>query len=270
MKQRFCLLLSIVVLTLASVPAHAQHKMDPFDDQSLFIGYRFTSHQMTNPYLTGVGIDGSFRSGSEASVTSWYMPFGRMYFGFNQYTEVSTYAIDLLYQLIFVGSDVELSSPFIDKDKTMRFAEHDFIRYMISSDWDSLPVSMGFQFGIANYGIYGQDVADKARDGRGIVRFDNTASLYYGLNVGRSFEVWDGRHLYTNVQYDWHLLYKGSDNGSGNRLSAQINLYPLFDSFRLAAFYRQNETPYLKFQGVDATYKNRSVGIELVYHISRN
>jgi len=268
--KKITLLLTAAVVLLSAEHVLAQYNFDPFDDKALFVGYRVSTHTLNNPYVTVLGPD----AGNDVKVTvpSYYMPFGQVTFGYNLYSEVSTYALDALYQIILLGSDINLSAPYIDDEETMSYAELDFLRYVFSSDWGSLPVSVGFQTGILNYGTYGPDVPDKQGDvrfDRPNLRFDNLASIYYGLNVGRSFDVLDGRHLYANIQYDWHLLYKESGSGSGNRISAFVHLLPIWDNLRATLYYRRNSTPYLEFQGVDKDYTNSSLGVEITYHIRR-
>jgi hypothetical protein len=255
------------IFLIAALPknAHAQ-----FDELSVFVGYRVSTHTLTNPYFTLRGPEAG--ESSTVTVPSYYMSFGRMYIDHNEYIELSTYAIDFLYQLILVGSDVNLSAPFIDDDKTMRYAELDFLRFMFSTSYDVLPFSVGAQGGLLNFGIYSNTVPNKLRDvtfDRPNLRFSDEVSMYYGLNVGKTLPFFGGRDLYANVQYDWHFMFKeGGDSGKGNRISAFVHVFPIWDSVRASVYYRQNSAPYLDFQQYDATYKNRSIGFELTYHIT--
>lgn len=260
------LLSTLFVTVLLPRESHAQ-----FDELSLFVGYRASTHTLYNPYFTLRGPG----AGEERTVTvpSFYMSFGRMMIDHDEYYEISTYALDFIYQLILVGSDVNLSAPFIDDDRTMRYAELDFLRFMFSSSYDLLPFSLGGQFGLLNFGIYGSTVPKKLGDvnfERPNLRFSDEVSMYYGLNVGKTLPMPGGRDLYANVQYDWHFMFKeGGGSGTGNRISAFVHFFPLWDSIRASVYYRQNTAPYLDFQQYEATYRNRSIGVELTYHIMR-
>lgn len=91
----------------------------------LFVGYRVSTQSLTNPYFTLRGPETGVSR--DVTVPSYYMSFGRMYLDYNEYVELSTYALDFIYQLILIGSDVNLSAPFIDDEKSKWYANVQYV-----------------------------------------------------------------------------------------------------------------------------------------------
>jgi len=303
-----------IIIVLATLPTNGQTR------SGIVVGvqYESTSHQ--NPYVFVEGNSASSPiSVTEYSdnTSHFYIPFGYSVFSKKGFGEVSSYALHMIVvgtmNLISPSKQYEYSTdktysgdsyadgytPIFDdagqfsvgnKGLEASFNDMDLFRFAFAGSMEeyiSLPILLGGQGGLGNFGVHfaaiqeGHEPSEANNDYVGLVNFNETADLYFGVNTGYASEIIGGDLVILSVQYDWYFFIDGVDQigderkMEGSKLTVELTYFP-FDhqseylkNMFIKAFYKSSDVPYMKqfAESIPTNYTFTKIGLGINYLI---
>jgi len=287
----FKLFLVVVSFFITTVAINGQTR------SGVLVGLQYESTSHENPYVHVEGSNSltpTSVTGYSDNTSHFYFPFGYVNYSKNGFSEFSTYALHMLvvgtmnlmnpnkqyeyttdktysgdsyadgYTPIFDNSD---QFSVGNKGLEASFNDMDLFRMVFASSMEKflgLPVLIGGQAGLGNFGVHfagvqeGHEPSDVNNDYVGLVNFNETADLYFGVNTGYATEIMGADLALLTVQYDWYFFIDGvSQTGEervfgGNKLTVELIYFPFdakedyLSNLFFKAFYKSSTVPYMK------------------------
>ncbi|MCF8241208.1 MAG: hypothetical protein K9J16_07465 [Melioribacteraceae bacterium] len=308
----------LIVLTLFTFTVIAQTR------SGLMVGVQYESTSHTNPYVFVGGTDPLNPlsvQGFSDNTSHVYFPFGYASYSENGYSEFSSYALHELVvgvmNLLNSNKQYKYSTdktysgdswadgyvPVLDGANSVSqqtnsiaggnfgleasFLDMDFLRLAYAGtmqDFLNLPVMLGFQGGVGNFGVHfakvqeGHEPSEINNDGTGLVNFNEAVDLYFGPSIGYVTQIFPGDLAMLLVQYDWYYFIKGTGDEmrlDGNKLTFELTYFPfdrrkpMLKNLFFKLFYKTSTVPYMKkfADSLPVDYSFSKIGIGVNYFI---